>query len=74
MTLQIGDDEGVHEYISQVVTIINQIQMLCHKLTEPDIVSKVLRSLVPKFDFATVAIKKSKEISKLTLDDLSGTL
>lgn len=35
---------------------------------------KVFRSLVPKFDWVAMAIEESKEIAKLTLDDLSGTL
>lgn len=65
--LQIGDDEGVQEYISQVITITNQIK-------EPEVVSKVLRSLAPKFDWVVVAIEELKEISKHTLDDLCGTL
>ncbi|XP_039130821.1 uncharacterized protein LOC120267191 [Dioscorea cayenensis subsp. rotundata] len=73
-TLQMGDDEGVQGYISRVITITNQIKALGHKLKEPEVVSKVLRSLAPKFDWVTVAIEESKEIAKLTLDDLCGTL
>ncbi|XP_039119130.1 uncharacterized protein LOC120255359 [Dioscorea cayenensis subsp. rotundata] len=73
-TLQTRDDEGVQEYISRVVTITNQIKALGHKLKEPEVVSKILRSLAPKFDWVAVAIEESKEISKLNLDDLCGTL
>lgn len=69
-----GDDEGVQEYISWVVAIINQIKALGYKLEEPEVVSKVLRSLAPKFGFVAMAMKESKEIAKLTLDDLYGTL
>ncbi|XP_039140523.1 uncharacterized protein LOC120277740 [Dioscorea cayenensis subsp. rotundata] len=73
-TLQMGDDEGVQAYISRVITITNQIKALGHKLKEPEVVSKVLQSLAPKFDWVAVAIEESKEIAKLTLDDLCGTL
>lgn len=55
--LQMGDDEGVHEYISRVVTIINQIQTLGHRLAEPKVVSMVVWSLAHKFNFVVVAIK-----------------
>ncbi|XP_039118631.1 uncharacterized protein LOC120254623 [Dioscorea cayenensis subsp. rotundata] len=73
-TLQMGDDEGVQAYISSVITITNQIKALGHKLKEPEAVSKVLRSLGPKFDWVVVAIEELKEIAKLALDDLCGTL
>ncbi|XP_039119351.1 uncharacterized protein LOC120255632 [Dioscorea cayenensis subsp. rotundata] len=73
-TLQMGDDEGVQGYISRVITITNQIKALRHKLKEPEVVSKVLRSLAPKFDWVAIAIEESKEIAKLPLDNLCRTL
>ncbi|XP_039146820.1 uncharacterized protein LOC120284066 [Dioscorea cayenensis subsp. rotundata] len=72
--LQMRDDEGVQEYVSRVITITNQIKGLGHKLKEPEVVSKVLRSLALKFGWVAVAIEESKEISKLSLDDHYGTL
>lgn len=48
--LQMGDEEGVQGYISRVITITNQIKALGYKLKKPEVVSKVLRSLAPKFD------------------------
>ncbi|XP_039145930.1 uncharacterized protein LOC120283343 [Dioscorea cayenensis subsp. rotundata] len=68
------DSEGVHDYISRVLTIVNQIWELGHKLGQSEVVSKVLRSLAAKFDFVAVAIEESKEISKFILDDFSGTV
>ncbi|XP_039134292.1 uncharacterized protein LOC120271680 [Dioscorea cayenensis subsp. rotundata] len=73
-TLQMEDSESIQAYVSRVVAAVSQIRALGHKLGEPEVVSKVLRSLAPKFDFVVVAIKESKEISKLSLDDLTGTL
>ncbi|XP_039142441.1 uncharacterized protein LOC120279577 [Dioscorea cayenensis subsp. rotundata] len=73
-TLQMRDDEGVQEYISRVVTVTNQIKALCYKLKEPEKVSKVFRSLASKFDWVAMAIEESKEILKLNIDDLCGTL
>lgn len=72
--LRMEDNEGIQDYISRVVTIVNQIRGLGHKLPQVEVVSKVLRSLAPKFDFVVVAIEESKEIDKLTLDELSGSL
>ncbi|XP_039127023.1 uncharacterized protein LOC120263212 [Dioscorea cayenensis subsp. rotundata] len=73
-TLQMGDDEAVQDYISRVISVVNQVKALGHKLKESDVVSKVLRSLAPKFDWVAVAIEESKELATLSLDDLCGTL
>lgn len=53
---------------------MNQIKALGHKLGEAEVVSKVLRSLALRFDFVVDSIEESKELLKLSLDDLSGTL
>ncbi|XP_039119907.1 uncharacterized protein LOC120256248 [Dioscorea cayenensis subsp. rotundata] len=45
-----------------------------YDLTEVEVVSKVLRSLALKFDYVVVAIEESHDISKLTLDELNGSL
>lgn len=73
-TLQMDDTEKVQDYLSHVIVAASQLRALGHKLAESEVVSKVLRSLAPKFDFVAVAIEESKELSKLNLDDLSGTL
>ncbi|XP_039138742.1 uncharacterized protein LOC120276070 [Dioscorea cayenensis subsp. rotundata] len=73
-TLQMEDHESIQEYFSRVVTTVNQIKGLGHKLSEAEVVSKVLRSLVPKFDFVVVAIKESKELASLSLYELRGSL
>lgn len=73
-TLQMEDAEGMQDYLTRVAVAANQVRALDHTLAESEVVSKVLRSLAPKFDFVVVAIEESKEVSKLNLDDLSGTL
>lgn len=73
-TLQMEDNDSVQNYLSRVVTIVNQVKGLGHKLIESEVVSKVLRSLTPKFDYVVVALEESKDIVKLTLDELSRTL
>lgn len=48
--------------------------MLGHKLSDDEVVSKVLRILDPKFDYVVVDIEESKDITKLSLDELNGSL
>lgn len=66
--------ETIQDYCSRVVSIVNQIRGLGYKLGAEEVVAKVLRSLHPKFDFVAVVIEETKDITTLTLDELSGSL
>lgn len=68
------DSESVQSYCLRVITIVNQVKGLGHKPSEAEVVSKVLRSLAPKFDYVAVALKESRDLLKLTLDELSCSL
>jgi hypothetical protein len=43
-------------------------------LTDAQITEKILRFLDPNFNFVFVAIEESKEVDKLTVDELIGSL
>ena len=43
-------------------------------LSEARITEKILRSLDPKFDYVVVVIEESKEVDKLMVDELMGSL
>lgn len=73
-TLQMQDSESIQCYCSRVITIVNYIQRLGYKLSEDEVVSKVLRSLAPKFDYVVMATEECKDTSKISLDDLNGSL
>lgn len=72
--LHMDDSKCIQDYCSRIVSIVNQIHGLGYKLSEEEVVAKVLRSLHPKFDFVAVAFEDSKDITKLTMDELSGSL
>lgn len=68
------DGESVQSYKARVVAIVNQVKGLGHKLSEAEVVSKVLRSLSLRFDYVAVAMEESRDLLKLSSDELCGSL
>ncbi|XP_039126956.1 uncharacterized protein LOC120263118 [Dioscorea cayenensis subsp. rotundata] len=73
-TLQMEDGESIQSYWARVTAIVNQVRGLGHKLSKAEVVSKVLQSLAPKFNYVAVAMEESKDLLSLTLDELCGSL
>ena len=72
--LQMKDGESVTSYCGKVMEISNRMQVYGEKMEDVTIVEKILRSLVPKFDFVVCAIKESKDLGSLSLDELQSSL
>ena len=58
-------------YISKLVS---QIWTCGETLPDKKVVEKVLRSLPPKFDHIAAVIEESKDLTKLSLFELTGSL
>ena len=72
--LQMEDTESITDFFTRVTKLVNQIKICGEALTTRAVVSKILRSLAPKFDHVVVAIEESKDLSVLTKEELQGTL
>ncbi|KAG6520057.1 hypothetical protein ZIOFF_017087 [Zingiber officinale] len=72
--LGMKDSENVQDFLSRVLTVINQIRGYGDTLEEKKIIEKVLRCLPVKFEHIVAAIEESKDLSKLSLDELMGSL
>ncbi|KAJ0095705.1 hypothetical protein Patl1_15015 [Pistacia atlantica] len=53
---------------------ISQMQSYGETISDQTVVTKVLRSLTPKFDHVVVAIEESKDLSVFSFDELMRTL
>ncbi|XP_073152109.1 uncharacterized protein [Henckelia pumila] len=73
-TLAMKDNEEIRTFISRVVEIINQIKSYGDTIEDKKIVEKVLWSLPQKFEHVVAAIEESKDLSKLTMMELMGSL
>lgn len=72
--LRIKNTEGVQDYITRVLELANQMKALGDTVPKAMVVGKLLRSLGRKFNHVVTAIEESKDLSKLTMDEVSGSL
>ena len=72
--LQMEDSESISDFFTRVTKLVNQIKTCGETLTTRAVVSKILRSLAPKFDHVVVSIEESKDMSSLSKEELQGTL
>lgn len=63
--LQMEESESVDDFFTRVMKLVNQIKMCGDVLTSRSVVSKILRSLSPKFDHVVVDIEESKNLSNV---------
>src|SRR3954468_2468742 len=71
-TLVMGDNESVDAFVSQVVTLVNEIRALGENLTEASVVRRFLRAAPPRYLQIVTAIEQCVDLATLTVDDLVG--
>lgn len=72
--LQMKEKEGVQQYIRRALYIVNQIRGLGYELIDEEVVSKVIRSLSAKYDHVITFSEEAKDVTKLSLNELIGSL
>jgi len=73
-SMRMRETEGVAEYITRVETVTNQLARNGETLPTSRVVEKILRSLTNDFENVVCAIEESKDLSKLTVEELAGSL
>ena len=67
-------DESIKQMYTRFTDIINDLSSLGKEYTTSEIVRKILRSLPKQWEAKVTAIQEAKDISKLPLDELIGSL
>lgn len=68
------EGETVSDYFSRLLVIMNDLKRNNEKVDNIRVIEKVLRSLSSKFEHVVVAIKEFKDLEKLTIEELLGSL
>ncbi|GKC26038.1 zf-CCHC domain-containing protein, partial [Tanacetum coccineum] len=70
----ISEDESIDSAFARFNTIITRLKALDEGYSSKNYVMKFLRALHPKWRAKVTAIKKSKDLTSLSLDELIGNL
>jgi uncharacterized lipoprotein YehR (DUF1307 family) len=72
--LKMDEKEDIATYFLRVDEVVNAIKGLGEDLDETLVVQKVLRSILLKFDAKVSAIEETRDLTKMTMDELHGSL
>nr|KYP75006.1 Retrovirus-related Pol polyprotein from transposon TNT 1-94 [Cajanus cajan] len=72
--MRMKESEGVSEFITRVETVANKLNRNGENLPSSRVVEKILRSLTDDFENIVCAIEESKDLSTLTVEELTGSL
>lgn len=72
--MEMRSSEGVQSYVLHIQAVANRVRAYGEKVTERVVVTKVLRSLIPKYNYIVIAITEAKDLTKITLNELSSSL
>nr|XP_004492156.1 uncharacterized protein LOC101488591 [Cicer arietinum] len=60
-------------YCSRVKTIMNQMKRYGDKIEDVRVTEKILRSLIPKFDYVVCVIEEPKDLDSVSIEELEGS-
>ncbi|CAM8959850.1 unnamed protein product [Rhodiola kirilowii] len=73
-TLEMKAGESVTDYFSRVMSVANRMRTHGEKMQDVTVVEKILRSLTDNFNYIVCSIEESKDIDKLSVDELQSSL
>jgi len=72
--LAMKEGEKVDSFVGRTLTVVNKMKSNDEKIEQSTVVSKILRSLTPKFNYVVCSIEESNDLSNLSIDELHGSL
>ncbi|XP_058008790.1 uncharacterized protein LOC110632040 isoform X1 [Hevea brasiliensis] len=73
-SLTMNEEEIIKDYVSKLVKVVNEMKIYGENISDQMIVDNVLASIPNKFEPRIAAIEESKDLSKLSINELIGSL
>ena len=67
-------NESITFWFDRYITIVNQLNQLRRVILEDEMVNRLLRSLLKSWRSTVVAIRESKDLNKISLDEICDSL
>lgn len=68
------EEDSVKDYTSKLIKVVNQMKLHGDTIIDENVVQKILISLPDKFDPKVATIEESKDLPKLSITELVGSL
>ncbi|GAU26636.1 hypothetical protein TSUD_102440 [Trifolium subterraneum] len=72
--LWMKEDESVNDFFSRTLVIANKMTTHGESLTQSQIVEKILRSMIAKFEYVVCSIEQSSDTTTMSIDELQSSL
>jgi RNase H-fold protein (predicted Holliday junction resolvase) len=72
--LGMKENESIDEYFARTLAIANRMTANGETMQQVHIVEKILRSLIPKYNYVVCSIEESNDVTTLSVDELQSSL
>lgn len=72
--IQMEENDMINDFTTRITRLMNQVKACGEKVTEQYVVAKILCSLTSRFDNIVVTTEESKDLMKLSEEDLQSSL
>nr|KYP44585.1 Retrovirus-related Pol polyprotein from transposon TNT 1-94 [Cajanus cajan] len=72
--LQMKNGESVNDYFARTLTIANKMRMYGERVSDLNVIEKILRSMTSRYDYVVCSIEESHDLDTMTVDELQSSL
>jgi len=68
------EKESIVDYFDRIQELVNAMRSCKDKISDEQVVDKILRTLPPRFDYVAIAIEESRYLDIMEIEELQHSL
>ncbi|KAJ1418517.1 gag-polypeptide of LTR copia-type [Sesbania bispinosa] len=72
--LQMKNGESINDYFARTLTIANKMRMYGERVSDLNVIEKILRSMTSRYDYIVCSIEESHDLDTMNVDELQSSL